>query len=331
MKYTVHTNGEGPMTVTALSDGLVMIADRSHPNFEQIVAEAERYERAGHAFRVPEEDQKRFQGLFDLSVAVKELFKVTDRVSLQGSTLIFDGKPVEGVLADHVVRAIKEGHDETSYLPFVRFWERVQANPNEHSRENLMRWLMAEQFTITDDGFIVGYKGVRADLTSNSSGPGVVNGVSCNGHLDNSPGNVVEVARSYVEHDPNSACAQGLHVGTWKYANGFGVKTLEVWVDPADVVSVPTDCNGAKMRVCKYTVKRLLNEGYSLAVLKTQPEPVDEDDEEYCPECGSENCYDEDCTRCDECGEYGCDSECIYCDCCGEYGEECECDESCKP
>jgi hypothetical protein len=30
-------------------------------------------------------------------------------------------------------------------------------------------------------------------------------------------------------------------------------------VDPADVVSVPTDCGAAKMRVCRYTV-RAINE-----------------------------------------------------------------------
>ena len=319
MKYSTTSSSEsGIITVTLLADGLVLIADRNHPRFDEITAAVEDLRRRGHTWQVPEDEQESFHRLFDMRRAVEEAFSLTNRVTLRGSLLYFDGQPVESVLADHVLRAIREGLDKSTYMPFIKFWERVQGNPSNHSRENLMRWLMAEEFTVTDDGFIVGYKGVNNDFGSCTTGPGFVNGVYQNGHLDNTPGNVVEVARSYVTEDPARHCAQGLHVGTWKYAHDFGPKTLEVWVDPVDVVSVPTDCNGQKMRVSKYTVKRQLQEGYSLAVLDTKVAPVAYEDieegVEECVECGSTDCP----------GDGACDDYCPEC----EWAlDECTCDE----
>jgi hypothetical protein len=328
MKYSISSNGSGPMTVTALDNGLVMIADRNHPHFEQIVERAREFEKRVCLFVVPEAEISAFRGLFDTSVAIEELFRLTDRVSLQGTTLFFDGEPVETVLANHVIRALDENLGEDAYMPFIRFWERVQANPTEHARENLMRWLMAAEFTVTDEGYIVAYKGVSEKLRSIHAGPGIVNGVPKNGNLKNKPGNVVEMDRDAVTFDPYRTCAEGLHVGTWDFASKFGPKVVEVWVDPADVVSVPADANGAKMRVCKYTVKRVLNDGYSFAVLKTEPKPApvvapveDEDDEDvvYCNDCG--DVVDTGDDRCEYCSE--------ECDGCGYHPEDCECCSEC--
>lgn len=311
MKYTVSRDAAGPLTVTALDNGLVMIADRNHPNFSRIVEATEGYD---NTFNVPENEKRRFRDLFDVSESVREFFQPTPRVTLENGELRFDGRVIEGVLAEHVIRGIRQGLPQSAFMPFIKFWENVQSNPDDHSRENLLRWLMAEEFTITDEGMIVGYKGVRDDLTSLTAGPGVVDGVQMNGNLPNKPGSVVEVERSYVTWNPAVSCAEGLHVGTWKYAHDFGPKTLEVWVHPADVVSVPTDCNGQKMRVSKYTVKRLLNEGYSLAVLDTSE--VDYDQAHHCPECGEE--IDPEQTMCEDCEP---------CDRCGYHPEDCECDE----
>src|SRR5690606_336215 len=105
--------------------------------------------------------------------------------------------------------------------PLVKFWENLANNPSKDSRENLFLWLESHNFTIDQDGMIVGYKGVTDDLRSISSGPGIVNGVETNGNLDNTPGNVLEVDRKYVDPDPDRHCSRGLHVGTWSYASDF--------------------------------------------------------------------------------------------------------------
>jgi hypothetical protein len=130
----------------------------------------------------------------------------------------------------------------------------------------LFDWLKSEDFTITEDGDILGYRYLRDDFTSYHSGPGIVNGVPTNGHLDNSVGNVVEMARSSVTHDPRSSCASGLHVGNWGYS-GNQSNIVEVIVNPRDVVSVPVDAGGSKMRVCRYTVSKVASGKISAPVV----------------------------------------------------------------
>lgn len=109
------------------------------------------------------------------------------------------------------------------------------------------------------------------------------------GNYDNSPGEVVDMDREDVVEDPSKACAPGLHVAAMDYIPNYGSGTDEIsppdgksWsdlsarerhqhlqsqpdpivkvlVNPADVVSVPRDHNGAKMRVRRYYVMSLFN------------------------------------------------------------------------
>ena len=63
--------------------------------------------------------------------------------------------------------------------------------------------------------------------------------------------------RRKVSDDCTQGCGQGLHVGTYDYAcswAGSGGKVVLVRFDPADIVSVPSDCEHQKMRVSNYTV-----------------------------------------------------------------------------
>ena len=69
--------------------------------------------------------------------------------------------------------------------------------------------------------------------------------------------------RRGVSDDCTQGCAAGLHVGTYEYANDWAGNTgvvLLVKFDPADIVSVPTDCKFSKMRVSKYTVVSVARE-----------------------------------------------------------------------
>lgn len=242
--------------VTAYLDGKMVVTDDGNPSFDKIVARLEANDTDGLA------------ELFSAEAEVTRQFaRYSERVLVNGGRVYFDGDPIENTLSDHLIRLVRDGQD-VAYL--VNFWERIATNPSEHSREHLLRWLAAEDFSITKDGFILGYKGLNMDSTSIHAGPGIVNGVAANGNLDNTEGNVVEIARSTVAADSFVACAAGLHVGTWEYASNFGAITVEVLVDPRDVVSVPVDCNGQKMRVCRYKV------GKTVAINRTES-VVDED------------------------------------------------------
>lgn len=240
-KWIVSAAG-GRRVATVYIDGKQFVTNDTNPAFGDILD------------RLRDNDLENIEELFDAERGLTKRFeKLSDRVAVRNGKVYFDGDPIENDLSDHLLRVMRDGKD---VAPLVNFWERIAANPLEHSRENLLRWLKATQgFTITSEGLILGYKGLRQDYTSVSAGPGVVNGVEVNGNLDNTVGNVVEIARSQVNHNPRVGCASGLHVGTWDYARSFGHGiVVEVLVDPRDVVSVPTDCNGQKMRVCRYKV-----------------------------------------------------------------------------
>jgi hypothetical protein len=63
--------------------------------------------------------------------------------------------------------------------------------------------------------------------------------------------------RRKVCDDAGIGCSYGFHAGSLEYAQGFGggeKKIVIVKINPADVVSVPTDCECQKLRTCQYEV-----------------------------------------------------------------------------
>lgn len=249
MRYQMFSDTDGQTLTIKVRDWkgevqLLTTKDRDNPYWDRIVNEV----LTGGSGQI-------VARLIDLAAEAARRFEgLTERVSVKGGTVYFDHDPVDSTIADAIMRGFNEGDD--AFTGLALFLDRVMQNPRKHSRENLYDWLRADPdgFTITPEGMILGYKGVTQDLKSLSSGPGIVNGVVCNGQLDNSLDNVVTMNRKSVQHDPGQACSFGLHVGTWKYASGFGPRTVKVLVNPRDVVSVPTDCGGQKMRVCRYKV-----------------------------------------------------------------------------
>lgn len=258
MQYQINSE-DGLSNLALFLDGKLYAVNSTHPYWQQIIESL----HEGYADEIPE--------LIDLAEAARVRFaQVTERVTVDNGSVYFDGDVVHNSLADAIIRAMDQ---DTDFTGLALFMDKCYQNPRKHSRDNLFDWLNTHSFTITEQGDLVAYKGVKDNLTSCSSGPGIVNGVKVDGHLDNSVGNVVEIARSYVEHDPGRGCSQGLHVGTWDYASNFGSKTLKVIVNPRDVVSVPTDCDFAKMRVCRYKVAALAE-----AKVETLSDPSWDDD-----------------------------------------------------
>lgn len=254
--YFYTTGALGVDVVVAFDerrDNPVLMADSKHPHFAAI--------RDGLA----RGDESVFD-LFDVGQGIVRKFEqVTDRVSYDGHNILFDGDVVHSVLADQLQRAIEAGED--SYAPLARFWEKLESNPNEHSREQAYAWLATHDFKITEAGDVVAYKGVRlldnGSMTSISHGTAFVDGVEHTGAIPNEVGTVVTMPRSKVAHDPRVACHYGLHVGDWSYASDFAKgAVLEVHVNPRDIVSVPVDCGARKVRTCKYTVVNVVTSEY---------------------------------------------------------------------
>ena len=82
-------------------------------------------------------------------------------------------------------------------------------------------------------------------------------------------------------HDNNTD-----HVGSLEYATTFGSSdriVVIVEVDPADIVSVPSDCEFQKLRTCRYKVVGKYEGPLPTAYVEDTNAPYveDEEDEEY--------------------------------------------------
>lgn len=249
----VLTEGEHVQTVTAFnadSDTPLYTADSTHPHWGDILS--------GLVNGDPE-----VWGLFNVVDGVMAKFsQVTDRISWNGADVLWDGDVFEKPVAEFLSRLIRDGNVK-NYTAFARFIEKLEANPNEHSREQAYDWLASYRFQITEDGDVVGFKGLveqtdgvltsYASSTLNDKPSAFVNGVPVKplSQVPQRPGDVVTLPRSEVVHDPTQACRRGLHVATASYASTYG-KVHEVYVNPADICSVPTDARGEKVRVWRY-------------------------------------------------------------------------------
>jgi hypothetical protein len=304
--------------LTVFVGGEMYVATDTHPNFRAILD------------KVMAEDES-VVDLFDVSKTAEKRFdRLSERVTVSNGRIYFDGEEVDNALTTQVLRFIDNGVED--FKPLVKFFEKVMTNPNEHSREQLYRWLSRYDFTITDEGDFIAYKGVQVvsddhKYESISRGKAISNGVEYNGAIPNPLGAVVEMPRSNVQHDPSVGCHVGLHAGTWSYASGFAQgAVLTVVINPRDVVSVPTDCQDQKLRVCRYTVQEVTEVKYEAPVVSFDDED-EYDDEDYCYECGESGCEGE-CLECDSCGSTWCyDYECQNCEDCGEHETDCVCDE----
>lgn len=240
--------GEQRSIAIVLDDQSPLVVTEAHPNFANIYS----------AVFTPEDGilptDSELRAMADMVSAVAEkLLPLSAHVSIEGNTLLYDGERIDTALSRYLVQLVRE--DKPGWRGWVRFMERLAQNPSKLSRMHLFRWLRAEDFQLTDDGMIIGHKGVSRGMTSINTGPGIVNGQRMHGHLPNLPGFVLEMPREWVDTNRNNPCSVGLHVGTVEYASNFGGGVMvQVLVDPADVVSVPSDAGDAKMRVCRYVV-----------------------------------------------------------------------------
>lgn len=267
VKSKLVTVGDTANVVVVLEDGTVLVADHNHARFDDI------------KLRVMSQDWDDIEKLFSVGKGIVTAFeKIGTRVTIRDDKLFFEGEKLDDSLADLIVRLYNEDAD---YEPFVRFLEKLKNNPNGHSVENLFRWLRNGSFALDWQGNILAYKGLSNDFTSRTSGSAIHNGQPFNGYIPNNVGDVIEMDRGQVQHNPSVGCSVGLHAGTWNYASTFGPIVVLIQIDPRDVVSVPTDCNDEKMRVCRYKVVAVVEDELESAYYGVKVPQVELDNDRF--------------------------------------------------
>ncbi len=266
-----------------------------------------------------------------VSVAQAMAHKSKGNVVVKDGDLLVKGVKVPAELARKIQKFIDEG---LPYQPLVKFAENLQSNPSFRAVNELFQFLEKNDHPFTENGNFIAYKRVKGDFMDIHSGT-----------FDNHPGQVPSVPRNQVDEDSNRTCSNGLHVANWHYAhtqfashNPSTDIMLEVEVNPADVVAIPTDYNQSKMRVCKYKVLGVVETEFKDSNLRVvdpnfsfdeEEEEEEEDEVHTCAECGCETVpgytFCEDCDGCEDCGNMVCECDEDYCVECGE--EDCVCDE----
>lgn len=231
-------------SITVFVDGKPHTVESSNPNFlalRRAILDAE-YDKIPDLVSVEKKVKNMFFGDID----------ITD------GKMFYCGKELHGVVVDKVFEFLKQGAKDAE--PLLNFIHRLMQNSSANSVNELYTFLSYKSLPITPDGYFLAYKGVKNDFYSKhgSSDTVVISGKTNDaGEIYNGVGEIIEVARRSVDDNKENHCSFGLHVGSYDYANSWAGpdgRLLVVEVDPADAVSVPTDCEFQKLRVSRYRV-----------------------------------------------------------------------------
>lgn len=213
---------------------------QSHVNFEK----ATRYalELIDDSI-ISEDTWKVLENLHSTEKAIVEW--ANGRLSIEGNRVRFDGDLLPASLETHLL-ALYRSKDENSLQAWTNFTDKLREASHVDTHNRLHAFLQYNDLAINPEGNVLAWKVVSHDFLDKYSRT-----------LDNSVGKEVVMPRTKVTHDPSKTCSHGLHACAFEYLRYFGStgdQLILVEIDVRDIVSVPTDYNGKKVRCCKYKV-----------------------------------------------------------------------------
>lgn len=224
----------------ALGPSSVFIYDRLNNKPIEITNDRLNYKSIIEAIKADDEDQVR--ELLDENQVLNSVSN--GRVTVTGNTVLLDGRELHSAEAKKLVDLVSEG--ATNIDRWFRFIEKLYNNPSYHCREQAYNFIAHTGMPMTENGNLIGYKGVADDYKDKYSGK-----------FDNSVGQVLRMSRTDVDDNPNNGCSAGFHVGSHNYADswaGSDGRLMIVEYSPTDIVSVPDESGYGKLRVCEYKV-----------------------------------------------------------------------------
>lgn len=214
-------------------NGLTRTLAKSDPVYPKVVEALARDATDDEVLEILEAELRRME----------QAVKVTDDIELKGGELYFKGEVIAGTLGARMLEMLEEGF---SLEPMSAFLNNLEKNPSRKVHSRLYEFLEYGKNPITSDGCFLAYKAVAENFRDIHSGK-----------FDNSVGALLSMPRHKVDDDDTRTCSSGYHVCSFDYLASFARSSGHVMickVNPADVVSIPTDYNNTKMRVCRYEV-----------------------------------------------------------------------------
>ena len=224
--------------VVTSNDGTPVSIDKSHLNYDQVIS-------------LLTTNSGTYDQIIDLMQPMREFRRALSNsnfyenedgavcIDISGYPFVL---PVE--LQSEVLRINRHSGD---LAPLEAFVTNLASNPDKEVHAQLYGFISACGLTLTEDGHFLAYKKIRDDYLDIYSGT-----------MDNSPGQTLSMPRFAVEKNPDRTCSAGLHFAAWGYLQHYGASTgtriVIVKINPADVISIPSDYDNMKGRACKYTV-----------------------------------------------------------------------------
>ena len=235
--------------------------DNSHPNYALIV-QAVKDQRFDE---VPE--------LINVSIVLHKYSRGKVVVDVDAASISYNGVEVHNCLVNRIFTMMEEGFPID---PMVNFLANLMENPSKTAVNELYLFMERGNLPLTEDGCFIAYKRVNGDYMDCHSRsvlnkPNDMIGADdvaklrfVNGQyttkrgvtVDLSSGQtVISMMRNAVDDNRDNTCSEGLHFCSHEYLKSFGGERLVVLkINPADVVSIPSDYNNTKGRTCKYVV-----------------------------------------------------------------------------
>lgn len=225
-------------------DGRQITVSRENKNFEAI--------KQGLIERVE------FSVIEDMIDTGKKVVQRLEGIEYRHGKLWYGDIEVSSTMVPRIMQS--DLIESTGYTEALKkFFEKLIDNPYREVVDQLYRFLETNKLPLTKDGNFLTYKRVNDNYTDCHSST-----------FDNSVGAEPEMKRIQVVRDPSQTCSPGFHVCSYGYLDHFrGAKIMVCEVDPTNVVSVPNDYNGTKMRVCKYKVIGEIGNGWEHSDMET--------------------------------------------------------------
>jgi hypothetical protein len=258
-------------SITAVIDGVPKTMTQNHPSFTEALT------------CLATGDIDSLDALFDVSASITRKFNSdgVEGIEIADGVIYYNDEPLHNYVVDRIFEFMQEG---LPFKPVAQFLSKLMENPSRRAVEELYKFLEHKNLPICEDGDFLAYKSVREDYKDHYSGT-FYNGV----------GEVLEMPRNAVCDDADVGCSFGFHAGSYEYAKNFGCgnsRLVIVKINPADVVSVPKDCDCQKLRTSCYEVVKDFERVYRspLNTEFTSCEAEEDWDEEAEESCADSNC-----------------------------------------
>lgn len=261
-------DGQGHWTVTL--NGQPHLFDPSHPHYASLI-------KCVHAG-----DADEFVNLLNTGLQVENWSE--GDFEFRDGLLYFEDEQVAKDPTNRIVECLQQGFPHQFMMNYLT---NLYDNVSERAVQESYKWSSHKGLPITEDGMLVGYKGVRPYAGETIQGKngeikeGDLVDIYTGNSFRNNVGDTASMKRRQVCDDHTQGCDSGLHVGTYDYACNWAGSTgvvVLVKFNPKDIVSVPSDCECQKMRVSSYEVISVAREQLEEAVYSEDEYYDDQED-----------------------------------------------------